>query len=73
MKEKRGVKILKDDGTAFQHLDENRGARKAVVNQLNELRSRIAKLWNGNGPEPALLAEKAADLQKMLDQIPVRP
>lgn len=74
-KENRGVKILKENGTPFNHLGEWRQSEKAILKSLNHekqnsIHSRLAELYQAGKHgtlEVQILKEKLGDLSRMKD------
>jgi hypothetical protein len=80
MKERRGVDILKEDGTPFKHLakewpDAEQSIKKTIGDvvrpgKFTGIKGRLKSLESnglGRSEEAALLHEKSGDLSKMLD------
>jgi hypothetical protein len=70
VKEGRGVEILKEDGTPYQHGLEYEGARNSVINAMEKIKARLETLnerGNAKPGEVEVLNEKLGDLSKLLD------
>lgn len=70
IKERRGDVIRKHDGSAFDHIEEYRGARNAVVNALDAIDRRL-ELLAKQGAVPGeieILSAKRRDFSNLLDR-----
>lgn len=71
LKDERGVRIRKPDGTPYDHLTEWDNARGSVVNAITELQDRLDQSKPGHPeagtPEHDLFQEKLSDLSSVLD------